>query len=209
MLERMAPHFGAVRASDNHEDLILMYQALQEGWEPPRTVTREEYIALKDAEPSALRGFVGFGVSFGGKWFGGYATNRGSDNTTYADRSARNVLRIRDALPPDSVFSIKDYSQWKPTPGTVVYADPPYKQRNVDYKTSVAFDHDRFWSLMDMWSQSGVHVFVSEFHAPTNWTYITESVQRLTIAANSSVTKREQGFQYDRLWVPKAFANGY
>ena len=63
----MAPHFDFAVGADIHPDLILMYQALAQGWLPPTYVTEEEYQTLKhDPEPSALRGFVGFGCSFGG-----------------------------------------------------------------------------------------------------------------------------------------------
>src|SRR5690349_3392797 len=67
---RMAPHFpGAALGSDIHPDLMMMWEALQGGWKPPTEVTREEWYGIKDEEPSALRGFVGFGCSFGGRWF--------------------------------------------------------------------------------------------------------------------------------------------
>ncbi len=56
-----------VHASDSHEDLILMWQALMRGeTEPFADVTEAEYVALKTAAPSARRGFLGFGASFGG-----------------------------------------------------------------------------------------------------------------------------------------------
>lgn len=65
-----------VHASDNHEDLILMWQALMRGeTEPFVDVTREEHARLKHAEPSARRGFVRFGASFGGDFFGGFGTD--------------------------------------------------------------------------------------------------------------------------------------
>mgnify|MGYP000269994255 CR=1 FL=1 len=48
-----------VHASDNHEDLILMWQALMRGeTEPFADVTREEHTALKYAPSSARRGLV-------------------------------------------------------------------------------------------------------------------------------------------------------
>ena len=84
VLSKMAPLFpkGCVFAGDAHEDLILMWKALQQGWIPPEQVSREEYDELRTSSPSALRGFVGFGSSFSGKWFGGYvdrAYDRHSD----------------------------------------------------------------------------------------------------------------------------------
>src|SRR5208337_2924620 len=67
----LAPFFQEVRIGDIHADLILMWQAVAAGWVPPHSVTEAQYRQLKHAEPSALRGFVGFGCSFSGKWFGG------------------------------------------------------------------------------------------------------------------------------------------
>ena len=72
MAEKMSAHFAKVILNDLHEDLMLMWDAvLNKGWIPPTEVSFEEYQELRNAEPSALRGFVGFSCSFGGKWFGG------------------------------------------------------------------------------------------------------------------------------------------
>ena len=76
MASKAAKHFNRCIYSDQDEDLMLMWEALATGWEPPEQVSEEEYKALRHAEPSALRGFVGYGCSFGGKWFGGYARSK-------------------------------------------------------------------------------------------------------------------------------------
>ena len=58
--------------NDVHPYLIAMWKGLQNGWTPPDAISKEEYQyikAHKDEDP-ALTGFVGFGCSFGGKWFG-------------------------------------------------------------------------------------------------------------------------------------------
>lgn len=74
-----------VHASDAHEDLILMWQALMRGeTEPFADVTEAEYSALKTAPPSARRGFVGFGASFGGGWFNGYGRLPGQARDVWA-----------------------------------------------------------------------------------------------------------------------------
>lgn len=197
MLERMAPNFKSARASDVHEDLILMYQALLAGWEPPEEVNEKEYAELKFAEPSALRGFVGFACSFGAKWFGGYARNK--TGKSYAGTSKRNLAKMLP-LVEHVGFHHTSYDFWKPSAGTVVYADPPYANVGVGYKDSAGFDHPAFWNKMDEWTDRGALVYVSEFSAPPHWEPIAESVQRLTIAGNSPVTAREQGLQHDRLW---------
>ena len=51
----LAPHFQKSFGGDIQEDLILMYQALADGWVPPDTVTEDEWRELRDSEPSALR----------------------------------------------------------------------------------------------------------------------------------------------------------
>ena len=58
MTAALAPHFDRVDASDIVEDLILMWQALQDGWQPPRVVTEAEHATIKHAPPSALRAFI-------------------------------------------------------------------------------------------------------------------------------------------------------
>lgn len=65
-----------------------MWQALQQGWQPPEIITKDEYYYVKEHkdENPALTGFVGFGCSFGGKWFGGLASNKKGDN--YCTRAA-------------------------------------------------------------------------------------------------------------------------
>lgn len=202
MLERMAPHFEQVRASDIHEDLILMYQALKDGWEPPTEVSREDYYEVKATNgPSALRGFIGFGVSFGAKWFGGYA------EAETAGRSARNLQRVMNSLPEDTRFSLKSFEEWDPQPGTVVYCDPPYRNVGKVYGKHSGFPHDEFWALMNEWVARGVHVFVSEYSAPDGWVFITESVQKRTLAGDFPEARKRN--QYDRLFVPMSKFDGY
>lgn len=203
MLRAMGPHFQRVTAGDSHEDLILLWDAVWSGWSPPSSITEEQYQSIRREEPSALRGFVGFGSSFGGKWFGGYARQKGSNETTFPTRAASNLVKTLAKLPEDTQFVHQSYDEHNPGEGTVVYADPPYATRGVEYHTSDGFDHGKFWETMDEWVDSGAHVFVSEFHAPDHWEPLVVSRQTLTLSANSPASKSEQGYQLDTLWVPK------
>lgn len=79
--------------NDKHPYLIAMWQSLQNGWIPPDVITEDEYKyirAHKDENP-ALTGFVGFGCSFGDKWFGGFARNKRGRN--YASITKDGLLR--------------------------------------------------------------------------------------------------------------------
>jgi DNA adenine methylase len=81
--------YGEARyASDLNRHLIYMYVCLQQGWIPPDSITKQDYEYYKGL--SKLEGvndpmiaFVGFGCSFAGKWFGGFASNRATRITAY------------------------------------------------------------------------------------------------------------------------------
>ena len=164
----LAPHFEKVEAFDTHEDLILMWQALASGWEPPRNISETDYQQLRHAAPSALRGFAGFGgASWGGKWFGGYA--RGG-NRNFADESARSLLRDI-ALMGNVVFARRDYQELSPGADDVVYCDPPYAG-TTEYRDS--FDSRIFWDRAEAWAETGADVFVSEYKAPAFWRPVLE-----------------------------------
>jgi DNA adenine methylase len=172
VLPLMAPHFDLSIASDVMPDVAMLWRDALAGWTPPTEVTREMYAELRHAEPSALRGFVGFGCSFGGKWFGGYASDNGrqlSYANGYAPVAAKAVLRQITSLDPArTVIRQRDYRDHAPAVGTVVYCDPPYAN-TTSYAGAPAWDADVFWSTMATWVAAGAIVFVSEYSAPADW----------------------------------------
>lgn len=144
-----------VHASDNHEDLILMWQALMRGeTEPFADVTREEHAALKQAAPSARRGFVRFGGSFGGDFNGGFGVDKkngeGHQPWQEAQRFCQKLKKHCELS-----FALCDY-QAIPS-AVLVYADKPYTG-TYDYQGR-AFDHDVFWQWV---RQRSGPTFISE-----------------------------------------------
>ena len=97
----LAPHFQMSYGGDVQEDLILMYQALADGWVPPDTVTEEEWRELRDSPPSAMRAFAGFGCSFGGRFFEGYARGAGGAKLRDQRQEASYGLRIYNEHHPN------------------------------------------------------------------------------------------------------------
>ncbi len=196
--EVLAPHFSSSHASDVHEDLILLYKAVASGWEPPRSIDESTYQSLRRAAPSALRAFAGFGVSFGGKWFGGYAKDdRRDGRRPYAERSSCNLVRIRNILAAASITCCS-YDHVKPPPDSIVYCDPPYRG-TLEYGGVEPFDSDKFWNVAREWAQGGVCVFVSEYTAPTGWHSIMDHNALLHVKRTSSKRERrtERLFVYD------------
>jgi len=158
-------------AYDIHPDLILMYQALQNGWIPPQHISEGQYRSLKYAEPSALRAFVGFGSSFGGKWFGGYARDK-TGKRDFTNESYHRIMLNRHYI-NDIIFKCKSYDEIKGVHSIdLVYADPPY-QGTLGYNNS--FDHTVFWNIMRDWSNTGATVLISEYTAPSDFEIVWET----------------------------------
>ena len=171
-----------VHASDNHPDLILMWQALMRGeTEPFADVTEAEYAALKAAPPSARRGFVGFGASFGGHWWGGFGRDvkNGAGHQPY-EEACRFVKKLINL---SVTFTHTDYTT---VPDDVlVYADPPYVGTKP-YKGSPAFDHAAFWSWV---RQRKGPTFISELTGPDDIDIVWRKAHKSQNASNSPTTK--------------------
>ena len=190
VMEQAAPVFGRCAGSDAHPDLIAMWQAVTEGWRPPE-VTREMYTQLRHAEPSALRGFVGFGASFGGKWFGGWGASRGREAWR---ASARTVARQAEVFQRYGVgFFPAVFGTCYPPSGTTVYCDPPY-QGVTGYKKGL--DRQTFYETVVMWAADS-HVYVSEYALP-DWVPSVEVWSRAKRVTLGSDTNRR--IAVERLW---------
>jgi len=183
VFELVAPKVPRPFASDVHPDLMLMWQALLDGWQPPEAVSREEYAELKSAEPSALRGFVGFGCSFGGKWFGGYATSRGDD---YCGAALRGALRKTAAMREGGArLALRSYADIDPEPGALIYCDPPYAG-TTKYTGIDAFDHGGFWDRVVDWAIAGATVLISEYDAPAGPVCVWQNAAKKSLSKGTN-----------------------
>lgn len=176
--------------ADTNSYLIAMWQALQAGWIPPFSLTREAYKEIqtnKNAHPAELVAFVGFLCSFGGKWFGGYAANSKGEN--YAARGARCLLKQLPSI--QSVDFVNcSYDTLVIPENSVIYCDPPYAG-TTKYKDT--FDHDSFWSWVR--GLSNEHsVWVSEYTAPDDF----EAV--LTIEHTTILNKNKHDIRIEKLY---------
>lgn len=156
-------------ASDIHPDLILMWQALQKGWVPPDSITEAEYADLKaSSTTSPLRAFAGFGCSFGGKWFAGYARNKEKWNYAgFAKRStAKKIARMKDVQFVCSSYQDLDTFVLSQGPA-LVYCDPPYRLSTANYDSG-EFDTEEFWLWVRKLSMKAL-VYVSEYEAPNDF----------------------------------------
>jgi DNA adenine methylase len=168
--------------NDKHPYLIAMLKGVQAGYELPETITEDQYQAIrsnKDADP-ILTGFVGFGCSFGGKWFGGYARDHKS-STNYAARSKRSLLKDMATL-GGAEFICGDYRKVPIPPGAVIYADPPYA--GTTSYTVGQFDSTEFWAAMRILAETGHTVYISEQSAPPDFVCVWEHPFTRTLDRN-------------------------
>lgn len=185
VMEHAAPHFATSVGSDVHQDLILMWQHVCSGGEVPEFISVEEYQALKRADPSWLRGFVGFGASFGGRWFEGYGKSL-RDGPVCA-QSSRTVTRQGAAFRAAGTrFLLGSYADFRPPAGTVVYCDPPYAGTKF-YSSTAALDYPLFYRTMMQWAED-CDVYVSEYFLPeeTPSCLIWEHERRMTLHVESN-----------------------
>ena len=167
----VTPHFDKVICNDINEYLIALFSGVQAGYILPDTISEEQYKYVKEHkdEDKTLTGFVGFGCSFGGRFFQGYA--RSSDKRNYAKQSKNSITKEMKVL-SDVEFVCKDYKDVIYPPNSVIYADPPYNG-TTSYRYTDKFDSDEFWNYMDYLSQNHL-VFISEHSAPDNYVSIWE-----------------------------------
>lgn len=168
--------------NDKRPYLIAMWQTLQQGWRPPEIITKDEYYYVKEHkdEKPALTGFVGFGCSFGGKWFGGLASNKKGDN--YCAKAERSLMKDLSGV-KDAMFTCLDYKDVVVPDNAVVYADPPY-QNTTGYTTG-SFNHEEFWECMRELSKRCT-VFISEQTAPDDFECVWQKELTRTLDYNKS-----------------------
>lgn len=180
---------------DKHPYLIAMYKELQKGWIPPTNLTKEEYEKAKNGEyEDYLTGFIGFGCSFAGKWFGGYAKNKRGDNFCLNSHNA--ILRKMKTM-QEIQFECKDYRELNPK-GALIYCDPPYQGTTQYGKIVGEFDSNEFWNKVKNWSKENT-VVVSEYDAPED--FITVWQKDVKTEIRNKENKRED--RIERMFLYK------
>jgi len=172
-----------------------MYNGVQQGYELPDTLSEEQYQYIKNHkdEDKVLTGFVGFGCSFAGKWFGGYARDK-RKSCDFAHTSKLGLLKKMSTM-QDVVFECKGYKTLKPD-GCLIYCDPPYKG-TTKYTGVPDFDTEQFWNIMREWSINN-DVYISEYNAPNDFISVLDIPTKTDIRDknNNDIHRIEKLFTY-------------
>jgi DNA adenine methylase len=182
---------GGLRiANDSNFYLIELFKAIQKGWTPPDFVSEDEYNNIrlnKDKFSPYLVAFVGFGCSYSGKWFGGYA--RGNSNKgvprNYCLESKKNILKQKEGL-EGIVIENKNYLDLEIPANSIIYCDPPYLN-TVKYKDSI--NYDEFWNWIRELFKKGHKVYISEYSAPEDFSCLWEKEVYNTLDKNTGAKK--------------------
>ena len=135
--------------------------------------------------------FVGFLCSFGGKWFGGYASNSKNDN--YAERGAKSLLKQVQNL-KEVEFTDANYQDFIIPSNSIIYCDPPYAN-TTQYKDK--FDSVKFWEWCRNKYKEGHEIFISEYSAPDDFECLIQ------IPISTKLNKNKDQPRIEKLFQPK------
>lgn len=153
--------------SDLNIEIIHFWTALQKGWRPPKYLTKKEYKYYqtnKDNIAKELSAFIGYGCSFGGKWWAGYVNNK-YPKKNCALESYNLSLKKLEGL--QNVWLLnQDFTYFRDIENCIIYCDPPYADTLTYKSNKEGFNHIRFWSQVIHWQLNNNIVLVSEFSIP-------------------------------------------
>lgn len=152
-------------ANDLNPYVIEMWKAVQNGWVPPKQLQEDEYNYIKSnkEENMALTSFAGFGCSFSGKFFGGYARNGAGGSQKYCENAYNGVLKKAKLLNDVQFYSKSYYDLLESIDipdSSLIYCDIPYKN-TTGYSTG-KFDHEQFYEWAKFWAKKHT-IFISEY----------------------------------------------
>ena len=194
----------------NHEDmflcdiseaLITMWQELQD----PDLVLPDVISEVTHAELSRIRdpqdwmtAYVGFGMSFGARYFTKYAqTKRGDtgDNPDHSRRLKNSTNKKRKTNIMRAVIECFSYDKMPIPPNSVIYCDPPYEGTTKVHDCD-SFNHDHFWDWCREKVKEGHRVLVTEFNHPIDFVVVHnfgDTVSRLGVKGNNNLDGVDSG----------------
>lgn len=181
--------------SDTNRYLIALLTYMQSNGFSAPSVDERLYRNVKgnkDDYPDWFVGYVGFCLSFGAKWFGGYRRdNVGYDYNTSAQRNiTKQVPAIKGVQ-----FHCLDYWDLDIPDNSIVYCDPPYADTTKYAGNKDKFDHEKFWKWASELSKHH-RVFVSEYNAPDDWECVWTKDVPANLAIHNQKRNQEKLFIY-------------
>lgn len=151
------------------EAMISIRDAIPELPKNKIQFTEDDYKKAREDLCYPHRGYIGYALSYGGKWFGGWCRDS-AGKRDYVNEAYRNAA-TQSSMIQGVPFTCLDYRKIALPRNSVVYCDPPY-EGTTKYKTP--FCHETFWDWCRMVASSGHRLFISEYQAPDDFNCLWE-----------------------------------
>lgn len=174
--------------SDVDRYVIATLQGLQDGLEPPMEVSRELYDEIKnnkDNYSDFLVGYIGYEMSFGAKWFGGYVKR--DDKKFRGDIYSYKSCMKQAPLLKGILFKCCSYEDYKDLSGYVIYCDPPYAE-TTPYKQK--FDYEKFHNWCREIGKNNT-ILISEYSMPEDFECIWSKETMVSLDSNKKVSDKK------------------
>lgn len=167
----------------------------------PQAFDEEDYYDVKKSYKDkdgrykqSMIGYVGNCLSYGSKWWGGFAKFNPKKNEDHVKEAYNGIKKQYENFKyiETTRFVHASYNEYDYKPNSVIYCDPPY-QSTIGYESS--FDHDKFWNWVREMSNKGHHVYVSEYSAPSDFKCIWRKAVKEQVGKNIN-QKVEKLFVY-------------
>ena len=159
---------GNVIANDYNPYVVEVLKLIRDNPEKlPKNNTEtneQEYKSIRDDDTvtTEWRGYFGFALSYGGKWFGGWRRDK-EGKRDYVAEAYKNAVKQSPNL-QNVKFTNLSYDEVPLQPNSIIYLDPPYRD-TTKYKTGI-FDYDKFYNWCIEKHNEGHQVFISEYYMP-------------------------------------------
>jgi len=184
---------GLVICSDINKYLIALWKGVQSNTERPKVISkmyyddvRTDYNTGGNKYSDFIKGWVGFMGSANGRFFdGGYS---GCSNTkigtvrNYIDEAIRNIEKQYN-LVNNIFFQHGRYDEINIPEKSIIYCDIPYNETK-QYSFSKDFNYNYFWDWCRKMHSIGHKIFISEYHAPSDFSCIWEKKVVSSLSAN-------------------------
>lgn len=184
--------------SDIDKYVIAVLSGLQCGIEPPREVSRELYNNVKNNKEKYsdfIVGYIGYELSFGAKWFGGYVKR--DDKKFRGDIYSYNHCVKQATLLNNINFKCCPFDTYKDLEGYVIYCDIPYKD-TTKYKHQT-FSYEKFYEWCRLMSRNNV-VLISEYWMPDDFQCIWSKEIVVSLDSNKKECD-ENNIRVERLFT--------
>ena len=178
-------------ACDNNKYLIDCFKLLQNGWNPPKFISENNYKYVKNNKDKFDNGFVGYvGFnSYGEKLWGGYRRDKIKKRDYWLEHYNHMIKQINKLKGVE--FICDDYKNLIIN-NAIIYCDPPYKNTT---KYTTDFNHNEFWDWVRKNSTNNI-IFISEYEAPEDFVNIYKKSINNTLVRDTGSKKG-----VERLWI--------